>query len=294
MTIIADLVADARRIAYGSMSEQINLLANNAAAEATLLDMQLGITGITPGTILSSGLNVWYVRSTLPATNQVSVIPHYDNSPSTAVTANSFVYIKPKVTEWFLFNSLNDEIRKLSSPTQGLYRVGTWTEVVSPTYQTYEVPEEALDMTNILRIRYRWPGTPDVWSDIRTSSYRWYVSETGNKIQLLVNIPSSTELEFTYKAPFVAATSLEDDPVADCGLAPTMLDIPPLGVVSTLLQSTDSRRNQISVQGDSRRAEEVSSAANLSTGSSFDRTYKQRVQDEYARLSNRFSIFKGV
>jgi hypothetical protein len=294
MTTVGDLVADARRLTYGSMSEQINLLTNNIAAEATLLDMQLDVTGITPGTILSSGLNVWYVRSTLPSTNQVTVIPHYDNSPSTAATANSFVYIKPKVTEWFLFNSLNDEIRKLSSPTQGLYRVGTWVETVSPTYQTYEVPLEALDMTNILRIRYRWPGTPDVWSDIRPSSYRWYVSEEGNKIQLLVNIPSSTEVEFTYKAPFIAATSLDDDPIADCGLAATMLDIPPLGVMSTLLQTTDSRRNQISVQGDSRRAEEVPSSANLSTSGSIDRTYKQRVQDEYARLANRFPIFKGV
>ena len=294
MTIIADLVADARRLAYGSMSEQINLLTNNIAAEATLLDMQLDITGITPGTILSSGLNVWYVRSTLPSTNQVSVIPHYDNSPSTTVSANSFVYVKPKVTEWFLFGSLNDEIRKLSSPMNGLYRVGTWTETVSPTYQTYEVPLEAQDMVGLLRVRYRWPGTPDVWSDIRPSSYRWYVSEEGNKIQLLVNIPSSTEVEFTYKAPFIAATSLEDDPVADCGLSATMLDIPPLGVLSTLLQTTDSRRNQISVQGDSRRAEEVPSSANLSTAGSIDRTYKQRVQDEYARLSNRFPIFKGV
>jgi hypothetical protein len=276
------------------MSEQINLLTNNIAAEATLLDMQLDVTGITPGTILSSGLNVWYVRSTLPSTNQVTVIPHYDNSPSTAATANSFVYIKPKVTEWFLFNILNDEIRKLSSPTHGLYRVGTWVETVSPTFQTYEVPEEALDMVDILRIRYRWPGTPDVWSEIRPSSYRWYVSEGANKIQLLVNIPSSTEVEFTYKAPFIEATSLEDDPVSDCGLAQTMLDIPPIGMASTLLQTTDARRNQISVQGDSRRAEEVASSANLSTSGSFDRTYKQRVQDEYARLSSRFPIFRGI
>ena len=294
MTTIADLVADARRMTYGAMTEQINLISANAAAGADTLQMELDITGITPGMILTSGLNVWYVKGSNPGSKEVYVIPGYDNSPQNAVTAGDRVLIKPRVTDWYLFNAINDEIRKLSSPMNGLYRVGTWVTDVSPTYQTYEVPSEALDMTNILRVRYRWPGTPDVWSDLRTSSYRWIVSETGNKIQVLVNVPSGTEIEFTYKAPFVEATSLADDPVADCGLAQTMLDIPPLGVAGTLLKTTDARRNQISAQGDSRRAGEVPSGVNLSSASMMDRDYKMRVQDEYARLVQRFPIFKGV
>jgi hypothetical protein len=149
-------------------------------------------------------------------------------------------------------------------------------------------------MTNILRVRYRWPGTPDVWSDLRPSSYRWIVSEVGNKIQVLVNVPSGTEIEFTYKAPFTEASSLADDPIEDCGLAQTMLDIPALGAAATLLKTTDSRRNQISVQSDPRRAGEVQSGANLSSAAMLDRDYKGRVQDEYTRLIQRFPIFRGV
>ena len=294
MTTIASLVADARRMTYGSMTEQINLIATNAAAGANTLTMELDVTGITPGSILSSGLNVWYVKGINAGSREIYVIPGYDDSPQDAASIGDTVIIKPRVTNWYLFNAINDEIRKLSSPTNGLYRVATWTVDVSPTYQTYEVPSEALDMTGLLRVRYRWPGTPDVWSDVRPSSYRWIVSETGNKIQLLVNIPSGTEIEFTYKAPFVEATSLSDDPIADCGLAQTMLDIPPLGAAATLLKSTDARRNQISAQGDPRRAGEVGSGANLSSGSYFDRDYKMRVQDEYVRLTQRFPIFKGV
>ena len=294
MTTIANMVADARRITYGSMTEQINLIASNAAGGAETISLELDVSGITPGMILSSGLNVWYVKGSNVASKQVFVIPGYDNAPEDSVTAGDKVFIKPRITDWYLFNAINDEIRKLSSPTNGLYRVGTWTVDVSPTYQTYEVPSEALDMTNILRVRYRWPGTPDVWSDIRTSSYRWIVSETGNKIQLLVNVPSGTEIEFTYKAPFVEATSLGDDPVDDCGLAATMLDLPPLGAASMLLKTTDSRRNQIGVQGDARRAAEVPPGANLSSSAILDREYKMRVQDEYARLVQRFPIFKGV
>ena len=294
MTTIANMVADARRITYGSMTEQINLLADDADAGADTLQMELDISGITPGSILSSGLNVWYVKAVSPNSNEVYVIPGYEDAPQDAASNGDIVFIKPRVTGWYLFNAINDEIRKLSSPTNGLYRVGTWVVDVSPTYQTYEVPSEALNMTGLLRVRYRWPGTPDVWSDIRTSSYRWIVSESANKIQLLVNVPSGTEIEFTYKAPFVEATSLADDPVDDCGLAPTMLDIPPLGAASMLLRTTDSRRNQISAQGDPRRAAEVPPGSNLSSGSMLDREYKARVQDEYARLIQRFPIFKGV
>lgn len=294
MTTIANMVADARRITYGSMTEQINLLSDDAAAGADTLQMELDISGITPGSILSSGLNVWYVKAVSPNSNEVYVIPGYEDAPQDSASNGDIVIIKPRVTGWYLFNAINDEIRKLSSPTNGLYRVGTWIVDVSPTYQTYEVPSEALNMTGLLRVRYRWPGTPDVWSDIRTSSYRWIVSENANKIQLLVNVPSGTEIEFTYKAPFVEATSLADDPVEDCGLAPTMLDIPPLGAASMLLRTTDSRRNQISAQGDPRRATEVPPGSNLSSGSMLDREYKARVQDEYARLVQRFPIFKGV
>ena len=294
MTTIADLVADARRITYGSMTEQINLVGSAAAAAATSVILDLDVSGITPGMVLSCGLNVWYVRGTTTSTNEVFLIPGYDNSPKDAVSVGDIVTVKPKVTDWYLFNIINDELRKLSSPTNGLYRIGSWSVNVSPTYQTYEVPIEALNMTNLARVRYRWPGTPDVWSDIRTSSYRWIVSEGSNKIQLLVNVPSGTEIEFTYKAPFVLATSLADDPVEDCGLSETMLDIPPLGAAASLLRTTDARRNQITAQGDARRAAEVPSSVNLSTASVLDREYKMRVQDEYARLIQRLPIFKGV
>ena len=294
MTTIADLVADARRMTYGSMTEQINLVGSAAAAAATSVILDLDVSGITPGMVLSCGLNVWYVRGTTTSTNEVFLIPGYDNSPKDAVSVGDIVTVKPKVTDWYLFNIINDELRKLSSPTNGLYRIGSWSVNVSPTYQTYEVPIEALNMTNLARVRYRWPGTPDVWSDIRTSSYRWIVSEGSNKIQLLVNVPSGTEIEFTYKAPFVLATSLADDPVEDCGLSETMLDIPPLGAAASLLRTTDARRNQITAQGDARRAAEVPSSVNLSTASVLDREYKMRVQDEYARLIQRLPIFKGV
>ena len=292
MTTMYDLIADTRRMVYGSMNDQINLINADAAAGVTTIVLELDVTGITPGMVLSSGLNVWYVKGVSPSDNNVFVIPGYDNSPQNAVSAGDMVFIKPRMTDWYAFGVLNDEIRSLSSPTAGLYKIGFWTVNSDSTYQTYEIPEANRDLMSLVRVRYRIPGTPDQWVDLPTVSWRWQADQ--NRIQLLRNVPSSTEVQFVYKAPFSVATALDDDIVEDCGLSETMVDIPVLGAASMLLRTTENRRNQITVQGDSRRSDEVVSGGNSSAADGMARMYRDRVNQEYIRLTSRTPIFKGI
>lgn len=289
---MADLIADTRRMVYGSMNDQINLISLDASAGATTIVLELDVAGITPGMVLSSGLNVWYVKGVSPSDNNVFVIPGYDNSPKNAVSAGDMVFIKPRMTDWYAFGVLNDEIRSLSSATAGLYKIGFWTVNSDSTYQTYDIPEANRDLMSLARVRYRIPGTPDQWVDLPTVSWRWQADQ--NRIQLLRNVPSSTEVQFVYKAPFTAATALDDDIVEDCGLAETMVDIPVLGAASMLLRTTENRRNQITVQGDSRRSDEVVSGGNSSAADGMARMYRDRVNQEYIRLTSRTPIFKGI
>lgn len=295
MTTIKDMVADAKRMAFGSMSEQINLVYSPYVADSTSLHLDMDVTGITPGMVLSSGLNVWYVRATDPIDNIVTVIPRYDNSPSQACAVNDFVHIKPRVTDWYLFELVNTEIVRLSSPDNGLYRIDSWTEAVDATYQTYEIPTaDAAAMIGLLRVRYRMPGTTDVWIDIDEKSYRMQVNDGTSRIRLLRNIPSGTDIQFLYKASFTRATSLADNALTVCGLSDNLIDIPPLGALGTLMRSTESRRNQVQTQGDARRASEVNSGANLTSAQLADRDYKSRVQEEYIRLVQRVPIQRSM
>ena len=294
MSTVADLVADVRRRVYGSMTENVNLAQVSASAGQTSIQLELGVDGIQKGMLLSSGLNVWFVKGVYSTDNTVFVIPGYDNSPKTAVTAGDMVYVRPRMTDWYAFNAINDQLRRLSSPDAGLYKIGTWVAKVDPTYQTYTVPVAAANMINILRVRWRSPGTTDVWTDIPDRYYRWVYSNEQNIVRLLLNVPSGTEIEFTYKAPFAQATSLADDPVADLGLSDSMLDIPALGAAVDLLRTTESRRNQVSTQGDSRRPEEVSMTANSSIAGVMERDYRRRVQDEMSRLVTRVPIYRGI
>jgi len=294
MTTIQDAINDLRRMVYGSLPEQINLFNQSASAGSTTLNLEMGVEGIQKGTLISSGLNVWYVKGISQQDNEVYVIPGYDGAPVNPVNAGDVVYIRPRMTQWYAFNVLNDEIRRLSSPVNGLYTMGRWVERVDPSYQTYDVPESARNMTQLVRVRFRVPGTPDYWMDLPNVAWRWQSESEIPRIVLLRNIPSATEVEFSYHGPFVQATDLDSDFVEDCHLADSMTDIPALGAAVTLLRTTEARRNQIQTQGDSRRAGEVPVTGNSNIAAQLDRDYRSRVNEEYARLVSRSPIFKGI
>lgn len=293
MTTMRDLVADVRRMTYGSMSERINLVSTSASAVVGEVELQLDVSGIQEGMILSSGLNVWYVKGVSTSDRKVFVVPGIDNAPINGVTTGDMVFVRPRMTDWYAFNMLNDEIKSLSAPTNGLFQLKSWTVDVDPTYQSYDVPSSASNLLSLHRVRYRLPGTPDVWVDLPSFAWKWHTGTDTNRVQLLRNIPVGTEVQFVYKAPFSTATSLDTNVVTECGLAETMVDIPPLGVSMMLLNTTESRRVQIQTQGDARRADEVPATANSSQATQLRRLYRDRIQDEYARLMNRMPIFMG-
>jgi hypothetical protein len=294
MTTMQDLIADTRRMAYGTLNEQINLVATEYTAGAATLVMDMDVSNITPGMILSGGLNVWYVKGIDAGTKTVYVIPKFDNSPEATLPVGTFVYIKPRVTDWNLFSTINEEILRMSSPENGLYKIASWTANVDSTWQTYSIPSTAQDMIGLVRVRYRVPGSDDTWVDIPEKTYRMQMNVDTFYIRLLRNIPSGTDIEFIYKSPFTPATSVDDDVVADCGLTPSMVDIPPLGAYASLMRTTESRRNQVQMQGDARRAQEVVSGANVNMYARVERDYKTRINEELARLTQRNSIQRSL
>lgn len=289
MTRMLDLVADTRRIAYGSMADQLNFLAQEAPLGAGELFMMMDVDNITPGMVLSSGLNVYYVINTEPAARKVLVYASYDNSRNDALPQGAPIMIRPRVTDWLLFSYLNDTIRALSSTTYGLYKEGSWDDPnTNVVWGTYPIPDSAKNMTNLLRVQARYIMTPDLWTDIPSNYIDWQ-PENG-LVRIKAPVPMGTPLRFDYRAPFKPAAGLTDDVVADCGLSDSMLDIPALGAAVRLLRTTESRRSQIHNQGDSRRAEEVPSQANSSAATELAREFRQRVNDEYARLIQRNPI----
>jgi hypothetical protein len=281
-----NMVDDTRRLAYGSMGEQLNFLAADAAAGATELTMTLDVGSITPGSTISSGLNVWYVIGSVASQKKVIVHPGIEGSTPVAATTNDVVMLKPRVTDWYLFNTVNDVIRSMSSPSNGLYAEGVWSNVADSLYGVYAVPAEAKDMLSILRVRVNPLSDNSIpYYDLPPQSVEW--QPENNTIRLRRTVPSAATLEFLVKLPLVPADALTDDVMVKCGLSESMVDIPPLGAAVALLRSTEARRSQIGVQGDARRAEEVPGGSNSSIARELDRDYKARVGEEFTRLHAR-------
>ena len=289
---MAELIADTKRTVYGSLPEQINLIGAAASAGATTLELELPVEGISPGTLVSSGLNVWFVRGVNANTNTLTVIPGYEGSPQGAVQAGDFLYVRPRVTDWYLFNEINSVVRQMSSPNNGLYKLGSFDLAVDSVWQTYNVPTEAQGMVSIIAVKVLSPSSPDQWFTVPDRFYRWQPEE--NLIRLNYNVPASSTLQVTYRGPFTPATALTTVCETTMGLADTMLDIPVLGAAAQLLRTTEARRNQIGVQTDPRRAEEVTRGANGTVAMMFEQQFRDRINEEYVRLVQRTGIFRGI
>ncbi len=292
MTTMADLVTDTRRTVYGTMAEQINVLASSEVAGASTLTFTYDVAAMTPGMILSSGLNVWYVLEVDSTSKTVTVLPGYDGAPEGAVTAGDVVTLNPRAHGFYIFSALCDVIRSLSSPASGLYAVSSWTDDVDDSWQTYEVPVAAESMLGLIAARVLQPGSSDAWIDIPPQYVKWQRDK--NIVRLLAPTNGYTSIEFTYRKPFTVPDALTDDPVADVGLATSMLDLPPLGAAVSLLRTTEGRRLQVQAQGDSRRASEVTPGSNLTAAREFERDFRNRVNDEAMRLAAMYPYRMGL
>jgi hypothetical protein len=285
-------VNDTRRLVYGSMNEQINLLDQDYPVDGDRLVMKLDVSGITPGMIVSHGLNVWYVTEVTPAAKTVYVVPRYDGSFSERLSAGAVIMIRPRVTDWVLFNEVNRCIVQMSSRTSGLYRLGH--EFISSGFNQWgRYVMAAPNVQSIIAIRaVRSWGDP-LSEPIPDRMWRWD-KHTGAIRIFDPEFSWASQIDVTYRAPFLEATSLEADLVSQCGLAPSMEDIPSLGAASALLLTTEGRRNQVSVQGDPRRPGEVPPGSNSSAAREMRRRYEDRIDDEYARLINADPIMRTI
>jgi hypothetical protein len=272
-------------MAYGSMSDQLNFLSAEAPEGAGELFFLMDIGSITPGMVLSCNLNVYYVIATNPSEKKVTVYQSYDNSMAEALPVGSPIMIRPRVTDWLLFNYVNNTIRSLSSPQYGLYKMDSWTDDNPGIWNDYAIPDEAANMTSLLRVSAQAYGSDEGWYEIPPNSIKW---QPEHGVVRITGYPlRGRTVKFDYRAPFSVATSLTDDLVTDLGLSESMTDIPSLGATVRLLRTTESRRAQVHAQGDPRRADEVPGGQNSAAARDLERDFMRRVNDEHTRLVNR-------
>ncbi len=284
MTTAAELVEDARR--HLGAPEALNTLDAVDAASDTVV-LQHEVDNVSPGTLLSVGLETMHVWTVDRPGRTLTVRRGHQGSAASAHAAGAMVRVAPEHTDHAVLRALNADLRALSGA--GLFRAAVIDLTASASARTYDLLAGA---QGVVEVRLddgsdanHWPLV-DSWSVISKASPSEFPS--GVALRLDQAVAAGRTLRVTYAAPLGDLTGLAQDVEDVSGLRPSAHDIPPLGAAWRLTAGREVERNQTHRQGDSRRAEEVPPGARLRSGLGLQQVRDRRVQEE---LSNQWRLY---
>lgn len=286
MTTVGDLCSEVRSKLQGSLPDVLNVLAADYVPGSGALSLRYPTVNLTQGSVISVGLNTFYVMESDQAGQSLRVYPKADGGPDVAAAAGDLALTSPRYTTWSIFREMGNEIASLTSPMNGLYGYGTVQYNTDYTFGVYHLPTPAWDAFYPLRIlssKYLRNGSSQQWQRMEGATYQ----PENRSIRVLGNPPVGSFVEFVLAFPFNLPTSLTQD-VATLGMPAQAQGVPGLGVCATLSRSTEGRRNQIMSQGDSRRPTEVPAGANLGPARDWAQDYAAAIREEQARLVQQF------
>ena len=282
--LASDLVAEVKRFLYSGFQDEMNEL-DGAVSTTTgaILNLRHDPIGVARGTILSIDLEemmVWAVSQ-----RQVTVRRAMNGSTAATHPDGSLVHVRPKFTDYRILTAINDELRDLSSPQNGLYVMRT-TDITLATRLSYELPADFIEIYEIREA----PGASSLYAPWRLKSFDvargMNTADVGSGNLLIMHetpMPG-TRLTLRYKAAFTLLTGLTQDVPAVTGLPPTATDIPPLGAAIRLVAPRDVKRSFTEPQGEPRRAEEVPPGSAGASIRPLAALKQQRLVAEAARL----------
>lgn len=269
---------------------QVNKLASAVTAGDTSLTLSFDLTGIAEGSVLGIELEEVHVWAVNTSTKVASPVERGWNSSTAAAHAiNSLVFVNPKFSWYRILRAINDELRSLSS--QGLFRMKTVDRTYSATVQGYDL---AADFLSMYQVNADTPGpdkswpTLDSWKVVRNASPSEFSSGFG--LILYDAAHPGQGLRIQYKAAFSALSSLSDDLTTVSGLRAEAADIVEMGAALRLAAGRPIKRSSTENQGDTRRAEEVSTTDVLQAPGRLSALYKERVSQERARLMQEYPL----
>jgi len=310
-----DLIEKTYRRTMGSIRERAVQLASSITSVATSVTLTGSQTsGIMPGVLLAVDMEVMYVTSWNSSTNVATVVRAYNGSSAAPHAANVLAYINPRYSRYDIGVAINDDLRSLSSPTNGLFRVGVAEITYNPVFQGYDLGALPSNFIDVIEVRYRIAPPYRTFPPIRRwKVVRWNPGSTdpafpsGNG--LIVYEPGWPGLPMyvTYTAPFIKLVNPGDSiintpavndeaPPANGysttvipNMTPTMADLPPLGAEIDLTLPREISRNFMESQPDPRKAQEVAPGAVAGSVNALIMRRAQRISEEADRLQRQYT-----
>jgi hypothetical protein len=293
VTTAADLIATTqKRYLRGGAQPQKNKLAANYTAGSSSLTFTYDLRGIQAGATLSIGLNVFYVWSVDTTTKTAVVDGGQDGSTDANALAGATVYVNAGYSDFEVFTALNEDIASLSAPSNGLFKVGTVQFTFSSASVGYDLAG-VTDLQQILEVRYAEPDSYGRTPRLDTKDYRLERNTTVGEysstfsLKLLRGGYPGRTVTVLYRTGFTQLAATTDN-LTVTGLPTTAYDLPPMGAALRLLVGREIRRNDITSQGDTRRAEEVGPGAEAASWRGLAGMRAQRINEEVSKLQAQY------
>src|SRR5487761_1891752 len=264
-------------------------------------------TSIFPGCRLAIEMEVMYCPAWDGTT--ATVIRGWEGSSKSAHATGIICYVNPKYTRFDIGVAINDDLRSLSSPTNGLFRVNTTPITYSSVYQGYDLGALPSNYIKILGVAYREADPARRFPLITNFDERQFGSQntdaafpSGQALIIYEEAYPGLPMYVTYAAPFLKLVnpsdslfltpSVNDEAPPNIAytaavlpnLSPTMVDIPELGAEIYLTQVREIARNFVESQPDHRNAQDVPAQAIASSVNPLIMRRDRRISEEADRL----------
>ncbi len=298
MTTAEAWVDETRDLLLSGYVEELLVMGASASnSDTQLIITEASDSGIVPGIIIEVNSEAMYVTKVTGTT--VDVIRGYGNSEAAAHDNLSIVRVSPKFPTYRILEALNNDIRDLSAPDNGIFQIKTFTTTYNASKQGYDLTEDGVSLTNeavqsIYAVSYTDPITvearePEIrkWALKRDRISTSFAS--GMALVLYEAAFPGKKINVSYKSPLTfitgAASSFNK---SSTGLQATAYDLPPLGAALSLMTTAPIRREFLDAQGSSRRAEEVPPGAISASMRDLRARRDMRVAAEAARLATMY------
>src|SRR5690242_2572271 len=148
-TVAQAILDEAWAKLYSGIRVERDKLIAGVAENATALESTYQVGGIQSGAKLSVGLEDYHVWEVDGA--DITVEPGEFGSTSAAHNAGEIIHVNAEWTPFNLFTEINNELKALSAPKNGLYRVRTVTLAYDATYYGYDLTDVA-DVDGIISV----------------------------------------------------------------------------------------------------------------------------------------------
>jgi hypothetical protein len=296
MTTGNDWIGTTRSYLMNGYAENRNKLAVAYTAGGSTLTFSYTPDGIRAGARLSIGLNTFYVWS---VENQVAhVSGGEDGSIDANAAVGSIVRVAPRFTDDEIWKALSGDLNDLSSPSSGLFGIGTVDLTYNAIVNGYDLGPVADSLLSIYEVKYLTPGPQLDNPRIHTNGWRLNRNAittqfpSGLSMQLFEPAYPGYNLRVVYRSLLTMPTTTLAN-VSSTGLLPSAQDLPPIGAAIRLMSGREIKRNFTEGQGDTRRASEVPPGAIMQSSRNLQILRQQRIAAEAARLDALYPNFKA-